>query len=284
MKVFVTVAIGIFLISFLAASIDAYNGSFLAARGISGTEKDVLSKIFGGFKEYLSDMSFVRADVYFHGGIYNMGKCEHGPCKENLHVAGEAEHAHEHRENHGHDLPDKIGPNSNILLELGKAIGITEHRHLSGNEEKEIVPWIYYSVKLNPHNIEAYSVGAFWLAIKLKNPDKAITLLKEGVTANPDSWEIYTMLGYIYFIVEKNYANAENFLEKAKKFGDAQKVDKFEKRRIYTLLAEIYIKKGRETEAIELYKELLELFPEDETLRKKISGLNLTAPSAAVHE
>ena len=230
MKTCIVIIIGIFLIIFLATTIDSYSQNFLVRHGLSGLNNDIFYKTFGEFRDYLSDMSYLKADVYYHGGIYGSSKCEE--CgHEGLRIEEKTE-----------DAKGKIKPSLNILIDIGKAMAITKHRHLSGNEEKEIVPWIYYAVRLNPHNEPAYSVGGFWLAAKLKKVDEAIEFLKEGLDNNPDSWEICAMLGQIYLLNKKDYENARIYLEKAKKLGDKQNIDKFEKKKIYILLSEVYRK------------------------------------------
>jgi len=264
-------------IVFLAYSIDTYNQIFLATHQISNLHKDIFYKTLGEFKDFLSDISLIKADVYFHGGTYDFRKHEKDNGEHALHIAEgiSGKHGNHDIREHGH-IEYHIKPSLNILLDVGKTIQIAEHRHLSGKEEKEILPWLYYSIRLNPHNIMAYSVGGFWLAVKLKKPDEAIVLLKEGITNNPESWEIYETLGHVYYFNKKDYKNAEICLEKAKEFGDKANVDKFEKRNIYTLLAEIYVKKGMPNKALLLYKTLLNLFPENETIRRHIR--EITSP------
>ncbi len=237
MRIFVYFILGIAAIIVLGNAIDTYNGSSLIKQGISGLNRDIFYKAFGEFKDFLSDMSVLKADIYYHGGTYEFRKHEKTPSGEGLHIMHELKHtgspAHVHK--HAH-VEHRIKPSLNILMDIGNAIQITEHRHLSGKESKEIVPWLYYAVRLNPHNEQAYSVGGFWLAVKLKKPDEAIRFLKEGVDNNPDSWEIPAMLGQIYLINKKDYKNAYIYLKKAKEIGYKKGLDRFEKKRIDTLL------------------------------------------------
>ena len=269
MKACVTVIIAIFAIIFLATSIDAYNESFIYKHGLSGLEGDIFYKMFGEFKNYFSYMSYIKADIYYHGGIYHFHKEEEdsGGClkKETEHVH-EDTHVREDEKAHG-----KIRPSLNILLDIANAAQITEHRHISGKEAKEIVPWIYYAVRLNPHNEMAYAVGGFWLAVKLKKPDEAIRFLKEGLKNNPQSLEICHTLGQIYLLRKKDYKKARDYLETAKELGRKQNADRFEKRKVYTFLAEAYKRLGEKEKSAVLYKELLNLFPGDKSIEKRIA-------------
>ena len=240
----IIIIIGVFLIAFFAVFIDTYSQNFLAQHELSGLSNDIFYKIFGEFKNYLSDMSYIQADVYYHSGIHVFGKCE--KCaEEEQHIKEEMKHEHEDIHVHKNGQPkDRSRPSANILLDIGKATVITEHKHLSGNEEIETLPWFYYAVKLNPHNETAYSVGGFWLVSKLKKVEKGINFLKEGLANNPDSWEICATLGQIYLLKKKDHRNAITYLEKAKELGEKQNIDRFGKRRIYVLLAEAYKKYG----------------------------------------
>jgi len=245
MKIFI-IFIGTILIVFLADSVCVYNEGFLTRQGLVQLNNDIFYKTFGEFKNLLSDVSYVEADVYYHGGIYNFHEHEEEPhgCIMEKTKQKDVNAIREHNGLKG------VKPSLNILLDVGEAIHITEHKHLKENEEKEIIPWIYYAIRLNPHNEAAYAVGGFWLAVQLKKPDKAIKLLKEGIANNPGSWEICATLGQVYLINKKDYENAKAYLEKAKGLGDKGKTDKFDKMRIYSFLAEAYVKLGEKNKAL----------------------------------
>src|SRR5260370_25317012 len=50
---------------------------------------------------------------------------------------------------------------------------------------------------LDPQFLEAYYYGA--LILPSLNPDEAISLLNQGIAANPHVWRLYQHLGYIYW-------------------------------------------------------------------------------------
>jgi tetratricopeptide (TPR) repeat protein len=234
--------LGFVSIALLTVSIDGYNQDFFAQRGISNLNKDILFRAFGEFRDFISDVSFLKADVYFHGGIHEMSGCEAAPHRQSLHAEKEGKQSDpiRHIDGGGRVQGDlETGASLGVLLDLGRLIRITEHRHLSGNEEKEIMPWIHYAVRLDPQNELAYSVGGFWLARRLGRADEAIKFLKEGLAANPDSWEICKTLGEVYFFTKEDYVNAKAYLERAKELGYREKMDETEKRAIKTLLRKI---------------------------------------------
>ncbi len=269
MKIFFVIT-GIISLIFLAGSLSAYNEGFLIKQGASGLNNDIFYKTFGEFKNFLSDTSYVEADVYYHGGIYDF----HGNEKESGKCIAHKAHREKTDTARGRNtMSRKAKPSLNILPAVGEAMLITEHRHLKGDEEKEIIPWIYYAIKLNPHNETAYAVGGFWLAVQLKKPEKAITLLKQGIVNNPCSWEIYATLGQVYLVNKSDYKNAKIYLEKAKELIDKSKADKFDKMRVYSFLAEAYAKLGKTNKALEVYREILVFAPGDEAIKRKIKKL-----------
>lgn len=260
------------LISFAAGRIDAYNQAYLE-RDPSHAKGDILYRVFGEFKNYMSDISDMQTDLYFHGGIADVDKAECGIIdaeSAEMHADGSAHNEH----HHGHHESKTAVKASNILLKTGEALNITEHYHISGDREKELLPWIYYSVKLNPKNEKTYVIGGYWLGIRLQKIPESISFLNEGLANNPGSWEINLMLGQIYLVMKKDYPAAISCLEKAKELGIARRIDKYDTRGIYTFLADAYAKTGNADRSIALYEELLRIFPADKPIIEKLKYFN----------
>ena len=270
----------------IAPYINNYNSSFLSSKGVA--EKDILFKTIGQAKIILSNISYLRADVYFHGGLHR--RCEWGqekkPHSDNKHECKkknahgdkhdcEEEHGSEHVcgpdcKHEGHptgtaqnDCKKHVfKPLYNPLAELAKKIELHQHRHLSGMENKETLPWFYYAVKLNPHHIKAYVIGAYCMWMDLEKTDEAMVFLKEGLRHNPDSWEIYAEIGTIYYKKKEDYQKAVIHYEKAREFFTDEDPDKYERRTILVFLRECYKKQGEVLKAEDVQKEILEYFPE----------------------
>ena len=125
----------------LSSNIEKYNTEFLEKKGCGDLDKDILSRVFGELRTYLSSASYINADIYFHGGLYDSHE------DSSLFVPGHLSSHHE-KEDYNHDghvhdhHPQK--ETSNPLLKIADKISITEHRHVSGNEEKELLPWMLY--------------------------------------------------------------------------------------------------------------------------------------------
>jgi len=82
---------------------------------------------------------------------------------------------------------------------------------------KEIIPWYQLLTKLNPHYIQAYTTGAFFMSDFAREPKKARDFLKAGIKANPWSFEIPSSLGKLYFDEFKQYRMAADALARSVK-------------------------------------------------------------------
>jgi hypothetical protein len=81
-------------------------------------------------------------------------------------------------------------------------------------------PLIGIATTLDPQLIHAYRFGAIFLSEKLvgaEQPEKAVSLLKLGIERNPDEWQLYRDLGFVYYWYLQDYKKAaEAFLEGSK--------------------------------------------------------------------
>ena len=60
-----------------------------------------------------------------------------------------------------------------------------------------MLPWLKLSADLDPHNIDAYLTASYWLRRTLDQPNEAEDFLRQGLRANPDSFEIMLELAYV---------------------------------------------------------------------------------------
>ena len=82
-------------------------------------------------------------------------------------------------------------------------------------------PLIGIATTLDPQLIHAYRFGAIFLSeqspIGAQQPEKAVALLKRGIEQNPDEWQLYRDLGFVYYWYLQDYKKgAESFLEGSK--------------------------------------------------------------------
>lgn len=66
------------------------------------------------------------------------------------------------------------------------------------NENKDLLPLIKLITELDPHFIEAYLTGSWMLATGLEKHDAAVRYLREGISNNPKSFELYEGLATLY--------------------------------------------------------------------------------------
>jgi len=105
---------------------------------------------------------------------------------------------------------------------------VDEYWH-DGNIHR-MLPMMYTVVRLDPHFIDAYSVGAWHLAYNIvaamkSEADKqqyiqdGIEFLKDGIAKNPFDHRLYFDLGYaIYYLKLQDYPNAVKYLELANRY------------------------------------------------------------------
>ncbi|MEA3488981.1 MAG: tetratricopeptide repeat protein [Candidatus Omnitrophota bacterium] len=247
----------------IAPKIGAYNQAFMAGRA----ERDVpvFLRLFGEGRNIVSNLSVMQADLYFHGGVAHVD-CDH--MRQT--AMGQADIEDEHGE--GEKRPE-LSP-FNILFRISEQTEITSHVHLHGDRVKEVIPWLYYSAEIDPHNVMAYTLTAFYLADRLNKVSEGIAFLREGLRNNPESWQINAEIGRIYFEHFRNYEAAERYLKRAMELQRKVPHDKFQERYVLSFLAYTYQDMGREKDALPLYRRLEKLFPKSKVFKEKIMELS----------
>lgn len=72
-----------------------------------------------------------------------------------------------------------------------------------------LYPLLDNATDLDPHFIAAYTYGA--IILPAIDPDKAIGLAEKGIAKNPNQWQIYQQLGYIYWKLGRYDKAAETY-------------------------------------------------------------------------
>ncbi len=239
------------LSSLMALSIDAYNRTYAIDRSMS--DVPVFMRFLGEGRAIVSNLSILQADRYFHGGAGHFAD-EH---KERFAIVEKDHKVCENPEEHSHATTEPV----NILFRVSQEMNVTEHVHLHDDQVKEIIPWLYYAAKIDPQNIQSYTLTGFYLCDRLGKTDQGIAFLREGLEKNPGSWEINAELGRIYFQYVKNYETATRYLSIAAVLLREIPHDKFQERYVLSFLARSYEALGRGKDALPLYRRLNELFP-----------------------
>ena len=261
----------------------------------SRREKNLLSNRIGESRRFFANHSFVRSDVYFHSGyyptIFDQPKAE----KENHlleHAGGKGtEHEeHEHGEhcNHGEE-ESFLGKPKDPMDAFTRHFFVSQHTHLTekgSNAPREILPWVRLAAQLDPHKVESYTVGAYWLRQLNKN-DEAEQFLREGLRQNPRSHEIALELGRGYF-EKSDYVRARNVLDMAitrwreqENHKPAEQQNAFAAAQIINYLARIEDRTGQRDRAISWLSILRKLSPRPEEVDKRIEELRAGKPLEA---
>jgi len=226
-------------------------------------ESDILYKMLGQLRHDLGAMLYLKADEYYHGGTKHPAGQEHNIDDE----------AGMHVEKHKSPANLKVISNKDIFSHINQAIKHRSVIHLKGKQESEVLPWFYLATLIDPHYIRAYTVGGYWLGMRLGKTAQAIKFLRKGLRYNPESWPIYSQLGDIYFLAEKDYEKAIIYFKHAYLLMDKQKVDIFERKHILVFLAAAYEKRQDYHNAVHFYRQLYNISKQDTQLKNKINLL-----------
>ena len=258
----------------------------------------LMQVLLGDGRQILANHMFVQADVYFHSGYYPS-------VFDRTYVPTNAEHM-THPDEHGEHEHGKPGDDAaheeeeheramRFLAEpldwverFGRRFAITTHSHLEGGNEREMLPWLRLSAELDPHRVETYTVAAYWLRRDLNKPKEAEQFLREGLTANPQSYEILFELGRLY---EENYHDAtrarndwEAALRRwAETEGRKPEPDVLAFGRIAVRLAHLEEELGHNDRALELLRITIahQASPHPEALRAQMESVQARMKTAA---
>ena len=235
---------------------------------------NVLKILFGDGRRLFANHFFVQADVSFHSGYYPSIFDQARAPKDTRYLTakeGEPEaEAHERQMNF-------LGPPRDWIERFGRHFVITQHTHLEGNNEREILPWLRLSAELDPQKIETYTVAAYWLR-DLGKVKEAEDFLRQGLLNNPDSYEILFELGRLYRENRHDLARARNVWELGlRKWSEQEaagkKPDLFGLEEIALNLSRLEEEEGNLARAIGLLELSKKASPNPQALQKQIDVL-----------
>jgi tetratricopeptide (TPR) repeat protein len=258
-------------------------------RAAGGREADNVFKIlFGEGRRMFANHFAVKADVYLHSGFYpsifdQAAEVKEGesaePAESHVHTA-ECNHERDHEEDSttpdGHKCDTTfMGEPRDWIEKFGRNFLVTEHTHLEGGKEREILPWLKLSAELDPQRIETYTVAGYWLAERMNKPKDAEEFLRQGLRANPQSYEILFELGKIHDKHLKQPDRARNVWLLALRRWDLveaakEKPDNLGKERILVFLARLEMEQGNYMEAVRRFQEAKPYAPSPDALDERI--------------
>jgi tetratricopeptide (TPR) repeat protein len=157
----------------------------------------VMAALLGDSRRMFANQFFVEADVYFHSGYY---PSMFDKQETDIDVKGDSGDEKQAKVAKRADVEESfLGPPRDWIERFGRNFFPTVHTHLDDARSREVLPWLRLSADMDPHRIETYVVASYWLRRTLNKSAEAEEFLREGLRANPDSFEILLELAYVDF-------------------------------------------------------------------------------------
>ena len=272
----------------------------LQGRALSWTNRakanGLLNILFGDGRRLFANHFFIKADVSLHSGYYPSIFDQRQAPKENALAGGEDSH-HEHQDKFGvpasagshlaggedsyhehEEEMDFLGKPKDWIERFGRHFEVTKHTHLEGGQEREILPWLRVSAELDPQRVETYTVAAYWLRRHLGKVDEAEQFLREGLRANPASYEILFELGLLNYESRHDAGRARNLWELALRRWREQEPGKKEPdnrvlEQITVNLARLEEEQGNFARVIDYLEQAKKVSPAPEALQERIEEI-----------
>jgi tetratricopeptide (TPR) repeat protein len=182
--------------------------SFQRMHRMESSPGNVFVALMGDSRSLFAHEFFAKADAYFHSGFYPTIFDTQQAGKE-LDLKEESRDKPAGSESHEEET-SFLGAPKDWIDRFGRHFYPTVHTHLSGGNEREMLPWLKLSAELDPHEIATYLTASYWLRTSLNKPKEAEQFLREGLRSNPDSYAILLELGRVYLDNWKNPWVARN--------------------------------------------------------------------------
>jgi hypothetical protein len=203
----------IFLLVCCMALATGLDPEFRQMQNRDASSAGVLVALMGDSRRLFAHEFFAKADAYFHSGFYPTIFDYQKPGTE----SDLKEESHDKPEGAKEEKETSfLGPPKDWIDRFGRHFYPTQHTHLHGGNEREMLPWLKLAADLDPHEIDAYLTASYWLRTSLNKPHEAEQFLRQGQLANPDSYQILLELGRIYLLNYSNAFVARNILMEAR--------------------------------------------------------------------
>ncbi len=212
-----TAVLGLLLLLAVAFTMATWLQPRVASWTERGQSGNILQILLGDGRRMFANHFFVKADVYFHSGYYPSIFDQAREPSDAKHLTEEHDPNHESAEEEAHEKAmDFLGQPRDWIDRFGRQFYSSHHSHLDKpGEAREILPWLKLSADLDPSRIDTYIVASYWLRKSIGKPREAEQFLREGLQANPSSYEILFELGKIYYENYHDPSHARNIWELA---------------------------------------------------------------------
>jgi len=285
----------------------------------------LMGMLLGDGRQMFANQFTAKADQYFHSGYYpsifdvqssatgadaghvHDENCEHDH-KPTADQPAENGHVHDDSCGHTHDpagtcaqgcnhahhdhsveaCEEKTGgwnQSHDWIARFGSNFRVSEHTHLGGTDRREMLPWLRIAAELDPHQVNTYLVGSYWLRQVSKSAE-AEKFVREGLDANPRNSELYVELAQIYLKDRQNPERAQRLYELAlQSWEDIERPKESPNlillASITSNLARLAEAKGDLTGAISHLERGREASPHPDVIAKQIEELKLQLNAAA---
>lgn len=188
---------------------------FAALQRNPNANDSALSILMGESGRLFANHFLLKADAYFHSGAYP-SIFDTITNKEPVAITSQSHGNGEHEEHGEHHEESIYGEPHDWIEWLDHSFIPTVHTHLDKpGAAREIMPWLKLSAELDPQKITTYVAASYWLRHDPAHADEAEPFLRQGLRANPDSYEILLELGRYYSENKKDAVRARNVWELA---------------------------------------------------------------------
>lgn len=225
--------------SFSLAAVLTTDASFAPRDGGS-----LVGRILGESRQAVGGSLCVEADRYFHHGVPHKTKAA------------------------------SIG----FIQRLADEVQLRTPEHLSGDEIHEMMPWLRFATRMDPHNMDAYLSAAFWVVQEREeNLRQALNILEEARRNNPFDYRVPMQRGLIFLQYGNRDGAAQAFDTALKLWPHTEGVNPEQKRIDLAALLNyrgfLYELAGRTDEALAFYREHLKIKPDSEKMRETVLGI-----------
>ncbi len=185
--------------------------------GNRAASANLMAVAIGDARRLFADQFFVKADAYFHSGMYPT-IYDNRQSYKTPHIA---EDSGAMKGKNTGDETTFLGPPRNWIDAFGRQFYPSVHTHLieggaNGKEDEssvgEILPWLKLSTELDPKRVEVYLVTAYWLR-RMDKIDDSEQELREGLKENPGDPQLLFDLGRLFSEARHNPIGARNVWE-----------------------------------------------------------------------
>jgi len=150
-----------------------------------------------------------------------------------------------------------------VFAEITSALVVESDRYWHQGNYAQCVRCNEAIIFLDPHFVEQYGSSA-WLLWSMGLTDRATAILRQGLAANPEDWQMWFDTGYQYMLLQ-DHATAARFLRRAVELGAPSPQN-----HQYCHALE---KCGHPDQALAAWQDLKQRFPDDPIPARQIERL-----------